>query len=116
MEEDHIRADRCSDLSWLTKTKSNIKSLIGHRCPLLKGMSGSFFSLSCGNKQALFVYRGQSFEGASDSLKQKALDGRNIYPSEYQNKEGLKNTATHIDPKLLELYAKDYCGFSPLGS
>ena len=115
-DKDHIRADRCSDLSWLTKTKSNIKSLIGHRCPTLKGMSGSFFSLSCGNKQALFVYQGQSFKGASDSLKQRAKAGENILPSEYQVKEGFKNTATHIDSKLLELYAKDYCGFSPLGS
>ena len=115
-DKDHIRADRCSDLSWFRKHRHTIKKIIAHRCPTLKGMSGSFFSLSCENKQALFIYEGQSLEGTSDSLKQKARDGRSIYSSEYQVKENFKNTATHIDPKLLERYARDYCGFSPLGS
>ena len=115
-DKDHIRADRCSDLSWFPKHRNTIKQIIAHRCPTLKGMSGSFFSLSCENKQALFIYEGQSLEGTSDSLKQKARDGRSIYSSEYQGKESFKNTATHIDLKILERYAKDYCDFSPLGS
>ena len=115
-DKDHIRADRCSDLSWLTKTKSNIKSLIGHRCPSLEGMSGSFFRVSCGNKQALFIHRGSRLVGASSDSAQRSREGKSVYPSEYQNKESFKNTATYIDPKLLERYARDYCGFSPLGS
>ena len=56
-DKDHIRADRCSDLSWFPKDRDTIKQFIGHRCPTLKGMSGSFFlvCLAETNKHFLFM-------------------------------------------------------------
>ena len=115
-DKDHIRADRCSDLSWFPKHRNTIKPTIGHRCPSLDGMSGSFLQLSCKDKIALFIHRGSGFKGISSQLMEKARSDKNIYPSEYKNKEGFKNTANFIDLKILERYARDYCGFSPLGS
>ena len=69
-DKDHIRADRCSDLSWRDRKhrhtdKTNYSNT---GVPALKGMSGSFFSLSCENKQALFIYEGQSLEGTSGTV------------------------------------------------
>ena len=42
-DKDHIRADRCSDLSWRDINNYTVKQVIQHRCPSLYGMSGSFF-------------------------------------------------------------------------
>ena len=72
--------------------------------------------MSCENKQALLVYQGSGLKGASEDLKDKVKEGKSIYPSEYEGKNELKNQATFIDLKILERYARDYCGFSPLGS
>ena len=111
--EDYIKAHTCNDLSLLPKTKSSIKQMIGHRCPSLKGMSGSFLKLSCKtqNKTALLVHQGSSFQGASEDLKTRAKRGDSIPPSQYEVKKGFRNEDTYIDSSLIDLYVDEYCGF-----
>jgi len=114
-DEDHIKAESCNNLSWLPKNNYTIKPRIGHRCATLKGMSGSFFRMSCEGQTGLFLHQGQIFQGVG-SVKERAKAGKNIYPSEYKGKEQFKNKATYVDPRLLELYAEHYCNFPPMGA
>ena len=114
---DYIKGDTCKDLIWLKGKREAFKETLGHRCPTLPGMSGSFLTIdSCNNKRGLFVHRDSRLIGASEELKEKAKNKESIDSSEYEGIEHFKNTATYIDPQLLELYAKKYCNFpSPTG-
>ena len=47
--EGYIQSHSCSNLSWLSDPSSvTSKSFLGHRCPSVYGMSGSFMKLECG--------------------------------------------------------------------
>ncbi len=110
--KDYIQSHTCNQLSWIKirKDEGVLKRRLGHRCPALHGMSGSFMNLECNNKRDLFVYRGQRLTGTSDEIYKKAESGEIIYPSEYEERESFKNTATYIEPELLEFHFNNYCG------
>ena len=64
--EGYIQSHSCSNLSWLPDSDSlTSKSFLGHRCPAVSGMSGSFMKLECGGKLGLFVDQGHRGEGES---------------------------------------------------
>ena len=109
--EDYIKLDTCDNLNWALKGSESIKDVLGHRCPTLSGMSGSFLFVSCKDKTGLFTHQGRGLADISDIIEKKAEDGNFIRPSEYEGKKCFKNLATFIEPKLLKLYAKEYCDF-----
>ena len=63
-----------------------------------------------GGKVGLFVHKGHRGEGASKEAWEKAKNDKIILLNEYENKARFKNTATHIDPELLEYYFDHHCG------
>ena len=110
--ENYIQSHSCSRLNWRYAEKRYIsKSYLGHRCPTVDGLSGSFMKLECGGKTGLFVYRGHSGGGVSKEIWLKAaLKDEIILRHEYENVKGFENNASHIDPELLEYYFDNYCG------
>ncbi len=109
--KDYIQSHTCHNLSWMKirRNEGVIKRSLGHRCPGLYGMSGSFMNFECHNKKALFVHKGHLFIAASDEVYNRAKAGEIIYSSEYERKESFKNTAIYIEPELLEFYFNNYC-------
>ena len=109
--ENYIQSHSCSRLSWYYIAKNiSSKSYLGHRCPTLDGLSGSFMKLKCGGKTGLFVHRGHRWGVVSDEIWDKVLKDEIILRHEYENNKKFKNIASHIDPELLEYYFDNYCG------
>ena len=110
--EDYIQSHSCSRLSWhYTAGNISSKSYLGHRCPTLGGMSGSFMKLKCEGKTGFFVHASPNVNrDVSDKLREKAINGQIILRHEYENDKSFENVATHIDPELLEYYFDNYCG------
>ncbi len=109
--KDYIQSHTCHNLSWMKirRNEGVIKRRLGHRCPTLDDISGSFINLKCHNKKALFVHEGQRVVGTSNEVEDRAEAGEIIYSSEYERRESFKNIATHIEPELLEFYFHNYC-------